>query len=120
MLWQNRFGPDGESAVVRFRRSGQRTDEAPEAVVRPSGEAATLAWCKEVVRQVNSLEAVAQACADDELKARTAEYRERLSRGESAAALVPEAFATVREAARRAIGLRHHAPAQRSGPPRTG
>ncbi len=49
-----------------------------------------------------------QAWADDEFRSCTGQYRQRLSRGESAAALLPEAFATVREAARRAIGLRHH------------
>jgi preprotein translocase subunit SecA len=62
----------------------------------------------QVVRQVNDLEPVAQACADDELRSRTAEFRERLSRGEAADAVLPEAFATVREAAHRSIGLRHH------------
>ena len=39
--------------MVRIRRTGQQTDEVPGAVVRPSGERATLAWCLEVVRQVN-------------------------------------------------------------------
>ncbi len=94
--------------MVRIKRSGQRTDQVPRAAVRPSGEAATLAWCLEVVSQVNGLESVVQACTDDELRSRTGQYREWLSRGEAAEALLPEAFATVREAARRAIGLRHH------------
>lgn len=94
--------------MVRIRRSGQQTEQIPEALVRPSGEGATLAWCLEVVRQVNGLEAMAQACTDDELRSRSDEFRERLSRGDTAGALLPEAFATVREAARRAIGQRHH------------
>ena len=95
--------------MVRIRRSGQQSDGVPRPAVRPSGdEAATLAWCMQVVRQVNSLEPVVQACADEELRARTAEFRERLSRGEAADAVLPEAFATAREAARRSIGLRHH------------
>ncbi len=77
-------------------------------MVRPSGEAATLAWCLEIVRQVNGLEGVAQARTDDELRERTRRYREQLARGEDVLRLLPEAFATVREAARRAVGLRHH------------
>lgn len=67
-----------------------------------------MAWCLEVVRQVNGLEPEMQARADDELRSCTGQYRERLARGESADALLPEAFAAVREAAKRAIGLRHH------------
>jgi preprotein translocase subunit SecA len=95
--------------VVRLRRTGQQTDEMPGAAVRPSGDAAaTLAWCLQVVRQVNDLEPMVQACADDELRARSDEFRVRLGRGEAADAVLPEAFATVREAARRSIGLRHH------------
>ena len=94
--------------MVRIRRASQQTGEVPAAAVRPSGEAATLAWCLEVVRQVNALEPAAQACADHELRSRTGQYRQRLWHGEAVEALLPEAFATVREAARRAIGLRHH------------
>jgi preprotein translocase subunit SecA len=96
------------SAVVRVRRAPKQTGEVPTAAGRPSGDAATLAWCLEIVRQVNGLESAAQACTDDELRARTGQYRERLARGEEVRRLLPDAFATVREAARRAIGLRHH------------
>jgi preprotein translocase subunit SecA len=94
--------------VVRVRRSGRPTVDGPGTEDRPVGEAATLAWCLETVRQVNEAEPAAQACSDDDLSARTGQYRERLARGAAAAALLPEAFATVREAARRTIGLRHH------------
>ena len=48
------------------------------------------------------------ACSDADLRARTSALRERLSSGEPVSELVPEGFATVREAARRSIGLRHH------------
>jgi preprotein translocase subunit SecA len=61
-----------------------------------------------MVSKVSTLESAAQACTDDELRARTGAYRDRLKGGEAAQALLPEAFATVREAGRRAIGLRHH------------
>lgn len=94
--------------MARVRRAPQRTEDGQGEGTPPSGEAATLAWCTETVRQVNGLEPAAQACGDDELRSRTGEYRQRLSRGETAEGLLPEAYATVREAARRAIGLRHH------------
>ncbi|HSF96828.1 MAG TPA: preprotein translocase subunit SecA, partial [Thermohalobaculum sp.] len=58
------------------------------------------------VEAVNALEPEAQACTDAQLRARTQEYRDRLAAGESLDDLLPEAFATVREAARRALGLR--------------
>jgi preprotein translocase subunit SecA len=67
-----------------------------------------LARCQEIVGRVGGLEPAAQACTDGELRARTGQYRERLSRGETDQAVLPEAFATVREAASRAIGLRLH------------
>ena len=59
-----------------------------------------------IVDQINALEAETQALDDDALKARTAEYRERLAGGESLDDLLPEAFATAREAAVRTLGLR--------------
>ena len=58
------------------------------------------------VQKINALEVEAQALSDDELKARTPRFRERLAAGESLDDLLPEAFATCREAARRALGLR--------------
>src|SRR5690606_27612075 len=60
-----------------------------------------------VVKEVNALEPEFQALSDDELKAKTVEFRERLAEGEDLDDLLPEAFAAVREAARRTIGLRH-------------
>jgi preprotein translocase subunit SecA len=67
-----------------------------------------LRWCRDVVVRVGGLESAAVACSDDELRVRTAAFRDRLRIGEPVDALLPEAFATVREAARRSIGLRHH------------
>jgi preprotein translocase subunit SecA len=93
-------------ARIRFARRAAEGGQGDAG--RPSGEAAVLALCLGVVREVCALEPAARACTDDELRARTGAYRARLSRGEAAQALLPEAFATVREAARRAIGLRHH------------
>ncbi len=59
------------------------------------------------VPEVNALEPSLAALSDEALQGKTAEFRERLARGEALDALMPEAFATVREAARRVLGLRH-------------
>ncbi|WP_395684294.1 preprotein translocase subunit SecA [Dokdonella sp.] len=60
------------------------------------------------VAQINALEPKYQALSDDELRARTDEFRQRLAAGATLDSLLPEAFATVREAARRVLGLRHY------------
>ncbi|MGE5625190.1 MAG: preprotein translocase subunit SecA [Bacillota bacterium] len=57
--------------------------------------------------KVNALEPAMQALSDDALKAKTVEFRERHAKGESLDHLLPEAFAAVREAARRRLGMRH-------------
>jgi len=62
---------------------------------------------KPVVRQINELEPEFQKLSDEELKARTVEFQERLAGGETLDDILPEAFAAVREASRRTIGLRH-------------
>ena len=59
------------------------------------------------VEQINALEPAVQALADAELAARTDELRKRLADGEELDALLPEAFATCREAARRTVRMRH-------------
>ena len=61
----------------------------------------------QVVEQINSLEGGIAALSDDELKNKTTEFRERLEAGEELDALLPEAFAVVREAGVRALGMRH-------------
>ncbi len=60
-----------------------------------------------VVDQINALEPAVEALSDEELRARTPWFRERLEKGESLDDLLPEAFATVREAAKRTLGQRH-------------
>jgi preprotein translocase subunit SecA len=60
------------------------------------------------VDQVNALEPSMQALSDDELRAQTERFRERLANGEKLNSLLPEAFATVREAAVRTLGQRHY------------
>jgi len=60
-----------------------------------------------LVQQVNDFEAKIQAMSDEELKAQTVKFRERLVQGASLDELLPEAFATVREAGIRVLGMRH-------------
>ena len=60
------------------------------------------------VQQINGFEAAFEPLSDDELKAKTDEFRGRLSNGETLDDILPEAFATVREAAKRALGQRHY------------
>ncbi len=62
---------------------------------------------QKVVEQINALEADFSALSDDALKAKTAEFKKRLSEGEVLNDILPEAFATVREAAKRVSGMRH-------------
>ncbi|GAN76118.1 preprotein translocase subunit SecA [Acidisphaera rubrifaciens] len=59
------------------------------------------------VPQINALEPAMTALSDDALRGKTAEFRARLDAGATLDELLPEAFATVREASRRVLGLRH-------------
>lgn len=68
---------------------------------------AALRRAKPLVERVNALEGDFTALSGDALKAKTAEFRDRLSRGEELETLMPEAFAAVREASRRTLGQRH-------------
>jgi preprotein translocase subunit SecA len=77
-----------------------------DSVLR-AGEGKTLRKLKRIADQVNSIEDDMEALSDAELRALTEEYKQRYADGESLDALLPEAFATVREAARRTIGQRH-------------
>jgi len=61
----------------------------------------------QVVRKINALEAAISPLSDEALRARTDEFKARVVRGETLDALLPEAFAVVREAGKRALGMRH-------------
>ncbi|HEX4328354.1 MAG TPA: preprotein translocase subunit SecA [Burkholderiales bacterium] len=60
-----------------------------------------------MVDQINALEEGLKKLSDDELKAKTAEFKERLAKGETLDDLLPEAFAVAREGSSRALGMRH-------------
>ena len=60
------------------------------------------------VAKINSFEPVLQSLTDEQLKAKTQEFKDRLTKGETLDDLLPEAFAVVREAGKRASGMRHY------------
>ena len=62
---------------------------------------------RKVVARINALEEAMQALDDNALRAKTDEFRSRLNEGEKLDQLLPEAFAVVREAGVRALGMRH-------------
>ena len=71
------------------------------------GEGRQLRRLAKTAHLTNQLEAVYSEMSDDELKGLTAEFRARRADGESLSSLMPEAFAAVREASVRTLGLRH-------------
>lgn len=62
---------------------------------------------RKLVNKVNALEPEVEKLSDEELKAKTTEFRERYSKGETLDKLLVEAFAVVREASKRVMGMRH-------------
>ena len=67
----------------------------------------TVKALKKIVKQINELEPQFASLADVDLQAKTAEFRQRLQQGEELESLLPEAFATVREASKRVFNMRH-------------
>ena len=61
-----------------------------------------------IVDMINGLEKEYEALSDSALKSKTTEFKKRVQKGEKLDALLPEAFATVREAAKRTLGQRHY------------
>ena len=62
---------------------------------------------EKIVQKIASYEAEFEAMSDDDLAAQTVRFREGLAAGETLDSLLPEAFATVREASKRVLGMRH-------------
>ena len=60
------------------------------------------------IAQINELEGRIAPLSDDELRAKTDEFRARIEKGETLDAILPEAFAVVREASKRVYGKRHY------------
>ncbi len=72
-----------------------------------AGEGRTLKRMQERVREINALEPEIEALSDDALRAKTEEFRHRFEEGEELDEILPEAFACVREASKRTLGMRH-------------
>jgi preprotein translocase subunit SecA len=90
------LGSSNERAIRKLGYIRSRNPNIPPTIVPGS-----------VLEQVNGLEEQMQALTDEELKALTPTFRERLARGDSLEDLLPEAFAASREAARRTKNMRH-------------
>ena len=73
-----------------------------------AGEGRILKELSKTVVKVNSFEAATVALSDEELRAKTNEFKARYASGESLDDLLPEAFAAVREASKRTLGQRHY------------
>jgi preprotein translocase subunit SecA len=73
----------------------------------PDEGAKYIAKIKPIVEKINSLEASFEALSNEELKAKTLDFKERLSKGQTLDDILPEAFAAVRESAKRTLGQRH-------------
>ncbi len=71
------------------------------------GEGKILRHLEGVAKQVNAIEDDFVAMSDEELRGQTADFKQRLANGEFLDDLMPEAFAAVREAAKRTLGQRH-------------
>ena len=67
----------------------------------------TLRRMRKVVELINRMEPEVQKLTDDQLRAKTDEFRARLAKGEVLETLIPEAFAVVRESSKRVFGMRH-------------
>ena len=63
---------------------------------------------KPLLEKINKLEETVAPLSDEELRAKTVEFRERLAKGESKESLLPEAYAVMREATKRVLGQRHY------------
>ncbi len=74
----------------------------------PSYSARQVGRYRKTVAQINALEETIKALSDDALKAKTAEFQSKIEAGESINSILPEAFAVVREATRRALNQRHY------------
>lgn len=98
---------DGGSPLVIMRTERLVPVGVFDKILR-AGEGKTLRRLEAAARSVNAIEDEFTDLTDAELRELTTEYRERFAAGESLDDLMPEAFATVREAARRTLGQRHY------------
>lgn len=79
----------------------------PLSLLFGSGNAREVAKIRPTIEKINSLESELEKLSDEQLKNKTDEFKKRVAGGESLDKLLPEAFAVIREAAKREIGQRH-------------
>src|SRR5262244_736532 len=91
----------------RSARSATNVPAIIDKVLR-AGEGKILRRLQRIAEQVNSIEADYEALTDAELRSLTDDFKERYAEGEALDDLMPEAFAAVREAAKRTLGQRHY------------
>ena len=72
-----------------------------------TGEGRTLKRLEQRVAEINAFEPELEELSDEQLAAKTVEFRERFEDGEELDSILPEAFAAVREASKRTLGMRH-------------
>src|SRR3954452_20614563 len=72
-----------------------------------AGEGRKLKLLQSIVPEIGALEPEIERLSDEDLRAKTARFKERADRGEDLDEILAEAFATVREAGRRVLGQRH-------------
>ncbi|MGB5235932.1 MAG: preprotein translocase subunit SecA, partial [Candidatus Macondimonas sp.] len=80
----------------------------PLKLIFGSSHQRTVKRLAKTVQKINTLEAALASLPDARLSAKTAEFRSRLAKGEALDALLPEAFAVVREAGKRVMNMRHY------------
>src|SRR3989339_1114132 len=74
----------------------------------PDGNKKELKKMQPIVEAVNALEAEYEKLSDEEIKNKTSEFKQKLKEGKKLDDILTEAFATVREAAKRTLGMRHY------------
>ncbi|XP_074280188.1 protein translocase subunit SECA2, chloroplastic [Silene latifolia] len=112
--------PPSFAFPCHLKRSTTHLRITPRAFLKEGSGQATKKWVDatglnywvvrdyyRLVNSVNALEPCIQSLSDDQLRAKTEEFRRRLALGESLADIQAEAFAVVREAAKRTLGMRH-------------
>lgn len=100
-------GITSRSGTVLLKRDSRKMITKLLTKVIGSRNDRTLRRLRKIVKEINNYEPTFEALSDEELKAKTVEFRERLEQGETLDKLLPEAFATVREASKRVYGMRH-------------
>ena len=108
--WTELFGNRDKATILNRGKSPYTKGVIVVDIVDKAlrmGEGRQIKKLENVAKATNALEDEIAALDDEELKGQTAKFKQRIENGESLDKLMPEAFATVREASKRPLGLRH-------------